>query len=172
MKKFVFLLAGIFLLSCSFIDETKAMAFHSDSYLALKNYLKEDPASKMDWAYIETVSGKAVYKLTFDEKNPLQGKKTSYEGLVTLSFYRNEEEKLRMEYYAELRTATDSGLQSVAETDDLISVCLVNELGTVLEGHSQVRRSMNSTTIGYTNIANLEGYLIILPFPDDYAFIK
>lgn len=63
-------------------------------------------------------------------------------------------------------------LQSVAETDELISVCLVNELGTVLEGHCQVRRSMDSTTVGYTNIANLEGYLIILPFPDDYVFIK
>ena len=77
-----------------------------------------------------------------------------------------------MEYNAEMRTSTESGLQSVAETDELVSVCLVNELGTVLEGFSQVRRSMDSTTIGYTNIANLEGYLIILPFPDDYAFIK
>lgn len=172
MKKVLPVLFGFFLLSCSFVDETKAMAFHSDCYLAFKNYLNEDAAGKMDRAYIETVSGKAVYKFTFDDKTVLKGKNTQYIGSVTLSFYKNDKDKLRMEYNAEMRTSTESGLQSVAETDELVSVCLVNELGTVLEGFSQVRRSMDSTTIGYTNIANLEGYLIILPFPDDYAFIK
>lgn len=172
MKKVLPVLFGFFLLSCSFVDETKAMAFHSDCYLAFKNYLKEDAAGKMDRAYIETVSGKAVYQFTFDDKTVLDGKNTRYDGTITLTFYKNDKDKLRMQYNAEMRTATQSGLQSVAETEELISVCLVNDLGTILDGFSQVRRSMASTTIGYTNIANLEGYLIILPFPDDYQFIR
>lgn len=172
MKKTVLLLAGFLFLSCSFIDETKAMAFHSDCYLAFKKYLEEDSSGKMDKAYIETVAGKAVYQFRFDEKNALQGKNTRYEGSVTLSFYNNDKGKLRMEYCAEMKTDTESSLQSLGETEELTSVCLVNELGTVLEGYSQVRRSMDSTTIGYTNIANLEGYLIVLPFADEYQFIR
>lgn len=172
MKRFVFFLVGCLFLSCSFIDETKAMAFHSDSYLAFKAYLSENTAAKLDGAYIETVAGKAVYRFTFEEESPLNGKNTQYTGSVRLSFYNTDKEKRRMEYHAELRTVVSSSLQSVAETDEMISVCLVSQSGTVLEGHSQVRRLMNSTTVGYTNIANLEGYLLKLPFPDDYQLVK
>ena len=41
MKKVFLSIIGILFLSCSFYDETKALSFHSDCYLAFKGWLKE-----------------------------------------------------------------------------------------------------------------------------------
>ena len=167
MKKTALAVFAALCLSCSFIDEAKAMAFHSDCYLALKEYLKEDPAGKWESAFVEEAGGKTYYSFKFTEEAPLTGHKTDYRGTVSVVFYWNEAGKGRMEYNVEAETFTSSMLMSLGETEDLVSHCLVNELGTVLEGFSQVRRSTSSTTVGYTNIANLEGYLILLPLPED-----
>lgn len=172
MKKVFLSIIGILFLSCSFYDETKALSFHSDCYLAFKGWLKEGGSEKLNQAFIETVDGKSIYRFDFSEEAALSGKKTAYSGSIKLSFWNNEKGKQRMEYFAEMTTSVEAKTQSMVETEELISVCTVNQAGTILEGFAQVRRSAASTTIGYTNIANLEGYLILLPIPDDYNVIR
>ena len=82
MKKVFLSIIGILFLSCSFYDETKALSFHSDCYLAFKGWLKEGGSEKLNQAFIETVDGKSIYRFDFSEEAALSGYKQS--GHITL----------------------------------------------------------------------------------------
>lgn len=174
MKKILIVLFSFLgILSCSLVNETQGLSFHSDCLNAFIKYLKENPEGLMDEAYQEALSkeGESVYVFSFSE-GTLSGYKTSYQGKITLTYSKNKKSKLQFRYLAQVQTSVSSNVSFIAETEQLVSDCVVSAGGMILDGYAQVRRSTTTVTIGYTEISNLEGFYIILPVPKEYAFIK